>query len=181
MRRDPARSAAHLQGRPQSQRQLRVGEELRHALAWTLEEGNIRDPALADTPVTITEVRVSPDLRNATVFCLPLGGGTDAEAAVLEGLRRVKPFLRHRIADRVRLRHVPDLSFATDTSFDTADRIEAILHSPEVARDVVGDGDGHGHGDAADRDAADRDAADRDAADGGDTPDETAGGSRDGA
>jgi ribosome-binding factor A len=137
MRRDPARAAAKQAGRPQSQRQLRVGEELRHALAWTLEEGNIRDPVLAATPVTITEVRVSPDLRNATVYCMPLGGGEAAEAEVLEALRRVKPFLRHEVASRVRLRHVPDLSFATDTSFDTADRIEALLHSPEVARDVA--------------------------------------------
>ncbi|MQX38374.1 30S ribosome-binding factor RbfA [Roseospira navarrensis] len=137
MRRDPARSSQRAAGRPRSQRQLRVGEELRHALAWTLEEGNIRDPALAGTPVTITEVRVSPDLRNATVFCMPLGGGEAAEAEVLAGLRRVKPFLRHAVAERVRMRHVPDLTFATDTSFDEADRIEAILHSPQVARDIA--------------------------------------------
>jgi ribosome-binding factor A len=148
MRRDPARAAGKGHpGRPQSQRQLRVGEELRHALAWTLEEGNIRDPALAATPVTITEVRVSPDLRNATVFCMPLGGGATAEADVLDGLRRVRPFLRHALAARVRLRYVPDLVFATDTSFDAADRIEAILHSPEVARDI-GAADGSGDAEA---------------------------------
>ncbi|WP_299442167.1 30S ribosome-binding factor RbfA [uncultured Rhodospira sp.] len=152
MRRDPARAAGKQAGAPQSQRQLRVGEELRHALAWTLEEGNIREPALAGTPVTITEVRVSPDLRNATVFCMPLGGGEAAEAEVLEGLRRVKPFLRHEVASRVRLRYVPDLSFATDTSFDTADRIEAILHSPEVARDVD---PGRGRADRTGEDDAD--------------------------
>jgi len=139
MRRDPARSAKRSAGRPQTQRQLRIGEELRHALAWTLEKGNIRDPAVAGTPVTITEVRVSPDMRNATVFCMPLGGGEAAEAEVLEGLRRVRPFLRHEMATRVRMRHVPDLTFATDTSFDVVDRIEAILHSPEVARDVARD------------------------------------------
>ncbi|KAA5603737.1 30S ribosome-binding factor RbfA [Roseospira marina] len=137
MRRGNARSSASAQsGRGPGQRQLRVGEELRHALAWTLEEGNIRDPALAETPVTVTEVRVSPDLRNATVFCMPLGGGEAAEAEVLAGLRRVKPYLRHELAARVRMRYIPDLTFATDTSFDVADRIEAILHSPEVARDV---------------------------------------------
>jgi len=137
MRRDPARSAKRSAGRPQTQRQLRVGEELRHALAWTLEKGNIRDPAVAGTPVTITEVRVSPDMRNATVFCMPLGGGEAAEAEILEGLRRVRPFLRHEMATRVQMRHVPDLTFAIDTSFDAVDRIEAILHSPEVARDVA--------------------------------------------
>ncbi|SDE47263.1 30S ribosome-binding factor RbfA [Rhodospira trueperi] len=152
MRRDPARAAAKQAGKPQSQRQLRVGEELRHALAWTLEKGNIRDPVLAATPVTITEVRASPDLRNATVFCMPLGGGEAAEAEVLEALRRVKPFLRHEVASRVRLRHVPDLSFATDTSFDTANRIEALLHSPEVARDVTGDDDGRDEDENIDKD-----------------------------
>jgi ribosome-binding factor A len=141
---------------------LRVGEELRHALAWTLEEGNIRDPALAGTPVTITEVRVSPDLRNATVFCMPLGGGESAEAEVLAGLRRVKSYLRHAVAERVRMRHVPDLTFATDTSFDVADRIEAILHSPEVARDVA-----KKPGDAAD-DSPDDDSPDDDSPDGED-------------
>lgn len=140
MKRDSARDGGRPRsGRPQSQRQLRVGEEVRHALAWTLEEGNIRDPDLAGAPVTITEVRVSPDLRNATVFCLPLGGDRAAEARMLDGLRRVRPFLRHEVAARVRLRHVPDLTFEADTSFDTADRIDALLHSPEVARDVAPD------------------------------------------
>lgn len=139
MRRDTARARPHGQGQPQGQRQLRVGEELRHALAWTLEEGNIRDPALAQHAVTVTEVSVSPDLRNATVFVVPLGGGQQAQADVLAGLTRVKPFLRHRIADRVRLRYVPDLTFAADSSFDTADRIETLLHSPEVARDLSHD------------------------------------------
>lgn len=136
MRRDPARARSPGPGQSQSQRQRRVGEELRHALAWTLEQANIRDPGLASHPVTITEVSVSPDLRNATVFCVPLGGGAEAESEVLAGLRRIKPFLRHRVADRVRLRYVPDLTFQADPSFDAADRIEALLHSPEVARDL---------------------------------------------
>jgi len=140
MRRGSARSHAsqgpHVAARPPGQRQLRVGEELRHALAWILEKGDIRDPALASRAVTVTEVQVSPDLRNATVFVVPLGGGEDAEAETLEGLRRVKPFLRHELARRITLRHVPDLGFELDTSFDTADRIEALLHRPDVARDL---------------------------------------------
>ncbi len=147
MRRETARARPHGQGQPQNQRQLRVGEELRHALAWTLEEGNIRDPALASHAVTITAVSVSPDLRNATVFVVPLGGGEQAEADVLAGLRRVRPYLRQRVADRVRLRFVPDLNFTADTSFDVADRIEALLHSPEVARDLRDNGDGDTGGD----------------------------------
>ncbi|MBB4264504.1 30S ribosome-binding factor RbfA [Roseospira visakhapatnamensis] len=148
MRRDATRSASSQRtARPPGQRQLRVGEELRHALAWTLERGDIRDPALAGRPVTVTEVRVSPDLRNATVYVVPLGGGDMAEAEVLAGFKRVKSFLRHELAHKVNLRHVPDLTFAVDETFDTADRIEAILHRPDVARDLdrdhpdrVGDG-----------------------------------------
>jgi len=116
---------------------LRIGEELRHALAWILERGDIRDPALAERPVTVTEVRVSPDLRNATVFVVPLGGGDTAVTDVLDGFKRVKSFLRHELARKVKLRYVPDLSFAVDDTFDAADRIEEILHSPDVARDLA--------------------------------------------
>lgn len=143
MRRGAGRSTGpHVSARAPGQRQLRVGEELRHALAWTLERGDIRDPALAGRPVTVTEVRVSPDLRNATVYVVPLGGGEAAEAETLEGFKRVKPFLRHELARRVKLRHVPDLSFALDDTFDAADRIDALLHSPDVARDLDHERDG---------------------------------------
>ena len=120
--------------RPPSQRQLRVGEELRHAIVQVLERGNIRDPDVGGRPVTVTAVTVSPDLRNATVFVVPLGGGDPA--ALLAGLKRVRPFLRHEIAHKVELRTVPDLTFAYDSSFDEASRIEALLHTPEVARDL---------------------------------------------
>ncbi len=122
--------------RDPSQRQLRVGEELRHAIAHILERGDIRDPEVAGRLVTVTEVTISPDLHNATVFVVPLGGGDPAP--LIAGLKRVRPYLRHELAQLVQLRVVPDLSFVADTSFDQASRIEALLHSPEVRRDVEG-------------------------------------------
>ena len=135
-----------------SQRQLRVGEELRHALAWAIERGDIHDHALADNPVTLTEVQVSPDLKNATVFFVPFGDA-DADAGGA-ALKRATPALRHQIAKRVKLRVVPRLAFQLDTSFDNAARIERLLASPEVARDLDRDDEGeHGdgqHGDDGD-------------------------------
>jgi ribosome-binding factor A len=129
--------------RAPSQRQLRVGEELRHALAWILERGDLRDPSLAGISVTVTEVRVSPDLRTATAFVTPLGGG-DAEA-VVEALTHAKAFLRHRMAGTVKLRYVPELVFRADTSFDQASRILDLLLDPAVARDLADGGeDGEG-------------------------------------
>lgn len=121
--------------RPPSQRQLRVGEEIRHLLANLLERGDIRDPELAGRIITVTEVRISPDLRNATAFVVPLGGGDPAP--VLAGLRRARSFLRHEIAKSVDLRVAPFLSFEPDTSFDEASRIEALLRNPLVRRDVL--------------------------------------------
>lgn len=119
--------------RPPSQRQLRVGEELRHAIANIIERGGFRDPDLQGG-ITVTEVRVSPDLRNANVFVVPLGGGDPAP--VLAGLKRAKAFLRHEISQAVQLRMVPDLWFEHDTSFDEAGRIDALLRSPDIRRDV---------------------------------------------
>lgn len=120
-----------------SQRQLRVGEELRHVLANIIERGDIRDPDLAGRVITVTEVRISPDLKNATVFVVPLGGGDCGP--VLAGLKRARPFLRHEIARMMELRAVPNLSFEPDTSFDEASKIDALLRSPDVRRDLVGD------------------------------------------
>ncbi len=117
-----------------SQRQLRVGEELRHALAWILERGEVRDPDLKGVSVTVTEVRVSPDLRRATVFVFPLGGGETE--AVVTGLTRARPFLRRKVANAVRLKFVPDITFRADTSFDEARRIDILLRDPAVARDL---------------------------------------------
>jgi ribosome-binding factor A len=118
-----------------SQRQLRVGEELRHALAHLLERGEVHDPGLAGVSVTVTEVRVSPDLRNATAFIMPLGGVADADA--VNALTRAKGFIRRRLAEMVRLRITPAFSFRLDASFDEAGHIEELLRRPEVARDLA--------------------------------------------
>ena len=130
----PHREADDSPASPRSQRRLRVGEELRHALAQLLRPGELRDPALFDANVTVTEVQVSPDLRNATAFVMPLGGANAAD--VVAGLRRSAPFLKGRVARLVRLRHVPNLVFALDSAFDTAQRIAVILHSEPVKRDL---------------------------------------------
>jgi ribosome-binding factor A len=119
---------------PSNQRQLRIGEELRHALAWIMERGEIRDPDLAGLTITITEVRVSADLRQAMVFVVALGGGR--ANGLVGALDRAKGFLRRRVAETVRLRFVPELSFRADQSFDTADRIGRALRDPLVARDL---------------------------------------------
>jgi ribosome-binding factor A len=123
---------------PVGQRQLRVGEEVRHALAWILERGDIRDPVLAAIPITVTEVRISPDLRQATVFVMPLGGRD--EMAVMAALARAKGFFRRQIAHSVHLKFVPDLTFRIDRSFEQADRIARVLREPEVSRDLRSDG-----------------------------------------
>ena len=94
-----------------SQRQLRVGEELRHILAQVLKRGKLHDPAVQDTPITVTEVRASPDLKNVTTFVVPLGGDAAVTDRVLEGLNRAAPFLRRVLAEKVRLRHTPRINF----------------------------------------------------------------------
>ena len=113
-------------GRPPSQRQLRVGEEIRHALAQSMERGRLRDRALDGHSITITEARMSSDLRSADVFVVPLGGGDGAP--ILEALARARPFLRREIARTVRLKFVPELRFHADQTFDQARRIEELLH-----------------------------------------------------
>jgi ribosome-binding factor A len=117
-----------------SQRQLRVGEELRHALARILRDGECRDPVLENASITVSEVRMSPDLRNATAFVMPLTGSNSTE--VIAGLERSAPFLKGLLAREVQLRNTPNLVFALDDSFDRADRISALLTQPEVARDL---------------------------------------------
>lgn len=117
-----------------TQRQLRVGEELRHALAHLLERGEVHDPGLAGVSVTVTEVRISPDLRNATVFIMPLGGA--AETGAIDALMRARGFLRRRVAEMVRLKIMPAFTFRLDASFDEAGHIEALLRRPEVSRDL---------------------------------------------
>jgi len=118
-----------------SARQLRVGEEVRHALARIFERHELRDPTLIDVTLTVTEVRMSPDLKHATVFVMPLAGAHAPET--LAGLKRGAPYLRGLVAREVPLRFTPTLSFMLDMSFDHANRINEILHRPEVQRDVA--------------------------------------------
>lgn len=126
-----------LPAQPPTQRQLRVGEELRHALAQLLRPGELRDPALQEASVTVTEVRMSPDLRNATAFVMPLAGGN--ADAVMAGLERSAGFLKARIGRNLGLRYTPNLVFAFDRAFESAERIATLLADPAVARDLQSD------------------------------------------
>lgn len=117
-----------------SQRQLRVSEVLRKALSEVLLRTEIDDPDLYGLSITVSEVQVSPDLRNATAFVLPLGG--DSEARTVAALIRHRRFLRGEVARRVTLRYMPALSFRLDESFDRSERLAALLRSPDVARDL---------------------------------------------
>ena len=123
-----------------SQRQLRVGETVRHAVADILSQGSVHDPDLEGHIITVPEVRMSPDLKIATIYVMPLGGrDTDV---VLAALARNKKFLRGEIAHRVNLKFAPDIRFRIDERFDEAARIEKILRTPEVRRDLESkDGD----------------------------------------
>jgi len=120
-----------------TQRQLRVGEELRHALVEILRDNHARDPGLQNLNVTVTEVRVSPDLSQATAFVMPFGGGNAPET--LAALNRASAYFRGRLAKTVQLRHAPRVSFALDTSFGYAERIEDLLRKPDVRRDLAPD------------------------------------------
>jgi len=118
-----------------SQRQLRVGEMLRHALAEVLRENEIRDADLEGVSVTITQVKPSPDMRYATVFCEPLGGQN--AKVIIAALNRHKGFLRGEMGHRITTKFTPDLRFVEDESFAEAQKIETILKSPEVQRDLT--------------------------------------------
>jgi len=122
-----------------SQRQLRVGETVRHAVAEILAQGDVHDPDLEGHIITVPEVRMSPDLKLATVYVMPLGGeDTDV---VITALNRNKKFLRGEVAHRVNLKFSPDLRFRVDDRFDEAERIEKLLRTPEVQRDLAPDSD----------------------------------------
>jgi len=117
-----------------SQRQLRVGEALRHAIAEVLQRNEIRDPDLEGVSVTVTQVKPSPDMRYATVYCEPLGGQN--AKAIIAALNRHKGFLRGEMGHRLTMKFTPDLRFVEDESFAEAQKIETILKSPEVQRDL---------------------------------------------
>jgi ribosome-binding factor A len=118
----------------QSQRQLRVGELVRHTLAELLQRGDVHDPVIADHVITVTEVRMSPDLKLATAYVMPLSGADAKE--VVKALERNKKYLRGFVARRVNMKFAPDIRFRYDESFGEAERIERLLRSPQVTRDT---------------------------------------------
>jgi ribosome-binding factor A len=122
-----------------SQRQLRVGELIRHAMAEMLARGEIHDPVIEGHMITIPEVRMTADLRLATIYVMPLGG-KDVDG-VIAALNDNKRFLRGEIAHRVNLKFAPEIRFRADERFDEAERIEKLLRTPAVRRDIEKDGD----------------------------------------
>jgi ribosome-binding factor A len=120
-----------------SQRQLRVGELVRHAMADMLTRGEVHDPVIEGHLITVPEVRMSTDLRLATIYVMPMGG-RDAEA-VVAAFERHKKFLRAEIAHRINLKFAPDLRFRIDEQFAEAERIDKLLRSPQVVRDMKRD------------------------------------------
>ena len=120
--------------KPPSQRQLRVGEEIRHVLAGLFERRDFRDPELAAAEITVTEVRVGADLKRATAFVSRLGQ-TDVDA-LLPALTRAAPYMRGQVAHALRLRYAPELVFQADHALDEAAKIDRLLHRPDVARDL---------------------------------------------
>ena len=122
-----------------SQRQLRVGELIRHALAEMFSRGEIHDPVIESHMITVPEVRMTADLRLATIYVMPLGGKGEQE--VVAALERHKKFLRGEIAHRVNLKFAPEIRFRADERFGEAERIEKILRTPEVRRDLESQSD----------------------------------------
>ena len=122
-----------------SVRVLRVGEQVRHILSDILQRGDVHDATLSSHPVSVTEVRMSPDLRHATVFIKPLMGRD--EAVVLKALRTNTAFLQREVAHRIRMKYAAKLKFLLDESFDEASHIDTILRNPHVAQDL-GEHDG---------------------------------------
>jgi ribosome-binding factor A len=122
-----------------SQRQLRVGELIRHAMAEMLSRGEVHDPVIEKHLITIPEVRMTADLKLATIYVMPLGGKDVNE--VITALNDNKRFLRGEIAHRVNLKFAPDIRFRADERFDEAERIEKLLRTPAVRRDIEKDDD----------------------------------------
>ncbi|MEY3552506.1 MAG: ribosome-binding factor RbfA [Pseudomonadota bacterium] len=129
----------HTSGGEPSQRMLRVAELIRHAMSDLLSRGEILDPVLEKHVVTVPNVRMSPDLKLATIYVMPLGGQDAKE--VIEALDRNKKFLRGEIARRVNLKFSPDLRFRQDEGFDASSKIDAILNSPKVRQDLAREDD----------------------------------------
>ncbi|OHV80675.1 30S ribosome-binding factor RbfA [Ensifer sp. LCM 4579] len=118
-----------------SQRMLRVGEQVRAAITQVLQRGEVRDPVIEKTVISISEVRMSPDLKIATAYVTPLGVAD--HAAIIEALNKHAKFIRGRLGPQLRqMKYMPDVRFRDDTSFDNYKKIDALLRSPEVSRDL---------------------------------------------
>lgn len=128
------KSRAAIAGRPPSQRQLRVGETIRHRLSEFISRGEFDEPALNRARLTVTEVRISPDLKQATAFVMPLGGGKLDQIVKL--LNEASPSVRKYLGRDLHLRHVPMIIFKADESFDEAAAIDKLLNSKAVRRDL---------------------------------------------
>jgi ribosome-binding factor A len=125
-----------------SQRQLRVGEQVRHAVSAILQRGDVRDDLIEATVISVSEVRMSPDLKIATAFVAPLAASDDD--AVVEALNRNSKFIRGRATPELRqMKFMPEIRFRLDTSFDNMTKIDELLRSPEVARDLDDDEEGN--------------------------------------
>lgn len=123
-----------------SQRMLRVGEQVRAAITQVLQRGEVRDPLIEKTVISISEVRMSPDLKIATAYVTPLG--VQDHVAIIEALNRHAKFIRGRLGPQLRqMKYMPDVRFRDDTSFDNYQKIDALLRSPEVSRDLDQDTD----------------------------------------
>ncbi len=122
-----------------TQRQLRVGEEIRHVLSSILAAGELRDPDLAGVSITVSEVRPSPDMRKATAYVMPLAGQN--QDVIVAALNRAAGHLRTRLSQSVHLRFTPALSFLADLSYDEAARITSLLRDSKVAQDLGEDTD----------------------------------------
>ena len=134
-KRSPSRGRGDAPAGAASQRQLRAGELVRHLLAEILREVDVADPRLQGVSVTVTEVRCSPDLRHATCFVEPLGGGERADV-VIDGLNHAARYLRGELGRRIDMKFTPDLHFIHDPSFEEAARMNALFNKPEVKRDL---------------------------------------------
>lgn len=121
-----------------SQRQLRAGELIRHALVEVLREEELQDPALQGVSITVSEVRMSPDLKHAVCFVEPLGAGVTGQetAEIIKALNRVSKFLRGRLGKHIEMKFTPDLKFIHDESFDTAGHMDRLFLDPRVQQDI---------------------------------------------
>ena len=122
------------QKKSNGQRPKRVGEEIRHALSQIFMRGECHSPEVNEASITVSEVRISPDLKNATAFVMPLAGENKEE--LLLALKEIAPEIRHLVSKRVHLRHAPRIHFRLDESYDEANRINELLKNPQVAKDL---------------------------------------------